>query len=66
MGSDPGHSLDFSTLVWQYRKDKLPAAPAGLYPLAETKGLPTKLRTETGDEGKAKQVAKSTVTLTGM
>lgn len=65
MGPDPGHSLDFSTLAWQYRKDKLPVA-AGLYPLAETKGLLTKLKTETGDEGKAKQVAKSTMTLTGM
>lgn len=61
MGPDPGHSLALSTLAWQYREDKLPAA-ADLYPLAESKGLPTKLKTGTGDEGEAKQVVKSTAT----
>lgn len=64
MGPDPGHSLTFSTVAWQYKKDKLPAA-AGLYPRAETKGLPGKVRTDTGDEGEAKQVAKRTGTEQG-
>lgn len=51
-------------MAWQCKKDKLPAA-AGLYPLAEAKGLPAKVTTET-DEGEAKQVAARTGTLTGI